>query len=125
MTNVRSTERSSRADLAECLNAFQMGQMFFSSEFPSNDSDFQVISEKFLSHCAGNFENCLVFEIESTIIIVHYNDTFIISAVLVPYIARIVSLKNLFINSYHGHTLICKSGCHEYITTSLMRAQAT
>ncbi|XP_015124698.1 UHRF1-binding protein 1-like [Diachasma alloeum] len=53
VTNVRSTERSSRADLAECLNAFQMGQMFFSTEFPCKDSDFHVISEKFLSHCAG------------------------------------------------------------------------
>ncbi|XP_011309314.1 UHRF1-binding protein 1-like [Fopius arisanus] len=53
VTNVRSTERSSRADLAECLNAFQMGQMFYSSEFPSKDTDFRVIPEKFLSHCAG------------------------------------------------------------------------
>ncbi|XP_015435218.1 PREDICTED: UHRF1-binding protein 1 [Dufourea novaeangliae] len=53
ITNVRSTERSSRADLAQCLNAFQMGQMFFSSEFPNKMDDFHVITDKFLAHCAS------------------------------------------------------------------------
>ncbi|XP_011698292.1 PREDICTED: UHRF1-binding protein 1 isoform X3 [Wasmannia auropunctata] len=53
ITNVRSTERSSRADLAQCLNAFQMGQMFFGAEFPSKSSDFHVVTDKFLAHCAG------------------------------------------------------------------------
>ncbi|XP_053985581.1 bridge-like lipid transfer protein family member 3B isoform X2 [Hylaeus volcanicus] len=53
ITNVRSTERSSRADLAQCLNAFQMGQMFFSTEFPNKSSDFHVVTDKFLSHCAA------------------------------------------------------------------------
>ncbi|XP_051166557.1 UHRF1-binding protein 1 isoform X2 [Leptopilina boulardi] len=53
ITNVRSTERSSRADLAQCLNAFQMGQMFFGTEFPNNPEDFHVVTEKFLQHCAG------------------------------------------------------------------------
>ena len=53
ITNVRSTERSSRADLAQCLNAFQMGQMFFGAEFPSQTGDFHVVTEKFLQHCAG------------------------------------------------------------------------
>ncbi|KYQ54512.1 UHRF1-binding protein 1-like protein, partial [Trachymyrmex zeteki] len=42
ITNVRSTERSSRADLAQCLNAFQMGQMFFGAEFPSTDNIRQI-----------------------------------------------------------------------------------
>ncbi|XP_024881822.1 UHRF1-binding protein 1-like isoform X1 [Temnothorax curvispinosus] len=53
ITNVRSTERSSRADLAQCLNAFQMGQMFFGAEFPSKSGDFHVVTDKFLAHCAG------------------------------------------------------------------------
>ncbi|XP_025997064.1 UHRF1-binding protein 1-like isoform X2 [Solenopsis invicta] len=53
ITNVRSTERSSRADLAQCLNAFQMGQMFFGAEFPSKSGDFHVVTDKFLVHCAG------------------------------------------------------------------------
>ncbi|EFN69653.1 UHRF1-binding protein 1-like [Camponotus floridanus] len=53
ITNVRSTERSSRSDLAQCLNAFQMGQMFFGAEFPSKSEDFHVVTDKFLAHCGG------------------------------------------------------------------------
>jgi len=53
ITNVRSTERSSRADLAQCLNAFQMGQMFFGAEFPSKSGDFHVVTDKFLAHCGS------------------------------------------------------------------------
>lgn len=53
ITNVRSNERSSRADLAQCLNAFQMGQMFFGSEFPNKPFDFHAVTDKFLEHCAG------------------------------------------------------------------------
>ncbi|XP_012273649.1 UHRF1-binding protein 1 [Orussus abietinus] len=53
LTNVRSTDNSSRADLAQCLNAFQMGQMFFGTEFPSKQGDFRVVAEKFVEHCAG------------------------------------------------------------------------
>lgn len=54
ITNVRSVERSSRADLAQCLNAFQTGQMFFGTEFPNIEGDFNVVTEKFLEHSAGN-----------------------------------------------------------------------
>ncbi|XP_006559911.2 UHRF1-binding protein 1 isoform X2 [Apis mellifera] len=53
ITNVRCTERSSRTDLAQCVNAFQMGQMFFSTEFPNRSNDFHVLTDKFLAHCAG------------------------------------------------------------------------
>ncbi|CAK9832841.1 UHRF1-binding protein 1-like [Anthophora retusa] len=53
ITNVRSTERSSRADLAQCLNAFQMGQMFFGAEFPNKSDDIHVLTDKFFAHCAG------------------------------------------------------------------------
>ena len=55
ITNFRATEGSSNADLAQCLNAFQMGQLFFAQEFPNKNGDFRVISDKFLDHCAGNF----------------------------------------------------------------------
>ncbi|KAK2582855.1 hypothetical protein KPH14_008937 [Odynerus spinipes] len=53
ITNVRSVERSSRADLAQCLNTFQVGQMFFGAEFPSKEGDYHVVTDKFLAHCAG------------------------------------------------------------------------
>ncbi|XP_058804572.1 bridge-like lipid transfer protein family member 3B isoform X2 [Phymastichus coffea] len=53
ITNVRSSEVSSRDDLAQCLHAFQMGQMFYGSEFPNKSGDFNAVSEKFLEHCAG------------------------------------------------------------------------
>ncbi|CAL7948868.1 unnamed protein product [Xylocopa violacea] len=53
ITNVRSAERSSRADLAQCLNAFQMGQMFFGTDFPNRSDDFHVLTDKFFAHCAG------------------------------------------------------------------------
>lgn len=46
-------DRSSRVDLAQCLNAFQMGQMFFGTEFPNKSNDFNVVTDKFLEHCAG------------------------------------------------------------------------
>lgn len=57
ITNVRTCEKSSRADLAECLNAFQMGQMFFSTDFPSKESDLHVITEKLINHSAGTDNN--------------------------------------------------------------------
>ncbi|XP_034939434.1 UHRF1-binding protein 1-like [Chelonus insularis] len=54
LTNVRSIDdKSSRANLADCLNAFRMGQMFFSTDFPYKKNDHQVITDKFLGHCAG------------------------------------------------------------------------
>ncbi|KAG8035486.1 hypothetical protein G9C98_006932 [Cotesia typhae] len=54
LTNVRSADsKSSRTDLAECLNALQMGQMFFSSDFPSNKNDYHIVTDRFSRHCAG------------------------------------------------------------------------
>ncbi|CAG5077279.1 Similar to Uhrf1bp1l: UHRF1-binding protein 1-like (Mus musculus) [Cotesia congregata] len=48
LTNVRSADsKSSRTDLAECLNALQMGQMFFSSDFPSNKNDYHIVTDRF------------------------------------------------------------------------------
>lgn len=50
ITNVRSLEQSSRADLAKCVDSFHMGSLFFSSEFPSQPSDFYLVTQKFLDH---------------------------------------------------------------------------
>ncbi|XP_046394074.1 UHRF1-binding protein 1 isoform X3 [Ischnura elegans] len=54
ITNMRSPELGSLADLSICLNAFQEGRLFFGgSTFPSQNSDFQVVIDKFLSHLNG------------------------------------------------------------------------
>ncbi|KAF7989984.1 hypothetical protein HCN44_008658 [Aphidius gifuensis] len=53
ITNVRTCDKSSRANLAECLNAFQMGQMFYTTEFPSTANDYNVITEKLINHSSG------------------------------------------------------------------------
>jgi hypothetical protein len=50
VTNVRSLEQSSRADLAKCVDSFHMGSLFFGSDFPSQPSDFYVVTQKFLDH---------------------------------------------------------------------------
>lgn len=50
ITNVRSLEQSSRADLAKCVDSFHMGSLFFGSEFPSEASDFYIVTQKFLDH---------------------------------------------------------------------------
>ncbi|XP_063909988.1 bridge-like lipid transfer protein family member 3B isoform X3 [Zophobas morio] len=50
ITNVRSLEQSSRADLAKCVDSFHMGSLFFGSEFPSRGTDFYVVTQKFLDH---------------------------------------------------------------------------
>lgn len=64
ITNVRSAERSSRADLAQCVNAFQMGQMFFATDFPNRSNDFHILTDKFLAHCAGkSFVHKYIFHI--------------------------------------------------------------
>lgn len=42
ITNVRSLEQSSRADLAKCVDSFHMGSLFFGSEYPSRPEDFCV-----------------------------------------------------------------------------------
>lgn len=50
ITNVRSLEQSSRADLAKCADSFHMGSLFFGSEFPSEPNDFYIVTQKFLDH---------------------------------------------------------------------------
>lgn len=50
ITNVRSLEQSSRADLAKCVDSFHMGSLFFGSEFPSGPQDFYIVTQKFLDH---------------------------------------------------------------------------
>ncbi|XP_022906277.1 bridge-like lipid transfer protein family member 3B isoform X2 [Onthophagus taurus] len=50
ITNVRSLEQSSRADLAKCVDSFHMGSLFFGSDFPSKSNDFYIVTQKFLDH---------------------------------------------------------------------------
>lgn len=50
ITNIRSLEQSSRADLAKCVDSFHMGSLFFGSEFPSKPNDFYVVTQKFIDH---------------------------------------------------------------------------
>lgn len=50
ITNVRSLEQSSRADLAKCVDSFHMGSLFFGTEFPSQTNDIYIVTQKFLDH---------------------------------------------------------------------------
>ncbi|GLV35400.1 uncharacterized protein CBL_01450 [Carabus blaptoides fortunei] len=53
ITNVRSLEQSSRADLAKCVDSFHMGSLFFGSDFPSQPNDYYIVTQKFLDHIAA------------------------------------------------------------------------
>jgi hypothetical protein len=57
VTNVRSMEHSSRADLAKCVDTYQLGSLFYGADFPALPDDYHVVTEKFLSHVAGKI-NC-------------------------------------------------------------------
>ncbi|XP_024085881.1 UHRF1-binding protein 1-like isoform X2 [Cimex lectularius] len=50
ISNVRSSDGCSRADLAKCVNALQLGSLFFGNEFPVKEGDFAVIPDKFIDH---------------------------------------------------------------------------
>lgn len=67
VTNVRSIEQSSRADLAKCVDSFHMGSLFFGSDFPSDSSDFYIVTQKFLDHISAkdNIRN-LPSELDTT-----------------------------------------------------------
>lgn len=47
---MRSLEKSSRADLAKCVDSFHMGSLFFGTEFPSQTNDIYIVTQKFLDH---------------------------------------------------------------------------
>ncbi|KAJ4435634.1 hypothetical protein ANN_18250 [Periplaneta americana] len=53
VTNVRSMEHSSRADLAKCIDTYQLGSLFYGAEFPALQDDYHVVTNKFLKHVAG------------------------------------------------------------------------
>lgn len=53
ITNVRSLEHSSRADLAKCVDSFHMGSLFFGTDFPSQQNDYYIVTQKFLDHIAA------------------------------------------------------------------------
>lgn len=56
ISNVRSADCCSRADLAKCIYASQLGSLFYGCEFPVNESDQVVITNKFIDHihCKDN-----------------------------------------------------------------------
>uniref|UniRef100_A0A8D8ST28 UHRF1-binding protein 1-like n=2 Tax=Cacopsylla melanoneura TaxID=428564 RepID=A0A8D8ST28_9HEMI len=55
LTNTRSTEWGcSRADLAKCIHACQLGSLFYASGFPATTSDFRLVTEKFSKHAEGS-----------------------------------------------------------------------
>jgi hypothetical protein len=56
LTNVRSMEHSSRADLAKCIDMYQLGSLFYGAEFPSLTDDYHVVTDKFLKHAAGELK---------------------------------------------------------------------
>jgi len=53
LSNYRSLETGSRADLATALDKFQQSSMFFGGSFPCNSSDPSIVCEKFWSHATG------------------------------------------------------------------------
>ncbi|KAK7794549.1 hypothetical protein R5R35_009669 [Gryllus longicercus] len=53
VTNVRTLEHSSRADLAKCVDTFQLGSLFYGADFPAVFSDYNVVTEKFFQHLRG------------------------------------------------------------------------
>ncbi|KAL1129939.1 hypothetical protein AAG570_012883 [Ranatra chinensis] len=50
ISNVRSADSCSKADLAKCINASQLGSLFYNNEFPAKEGDFTVVNEKFIKH---------------------------------------------------------------------------
>ncbi|XP_073986292.1 bridge-like lipid transfer protein family member 3B isoform X2 [Rhodnius prolixus] len=50
VSNVRSSDTCSRADLAKAIHAAQLGTLFLGTEFPVKSTDFQVITDKFIDH---------------------------------------------------------------------------
>lgn len=53
LTNIRETG-SSRADLANALHSLQEGSLVFSSEFPTQEDDISVVTDRILAHVSGN-----------------------------------------------------------------------
>lgn len=53
LTNIRETG-SSRADLANALHSLQEGSLVFTSDFPTQDDDISVVTDRILAHVSGN-----------------------------------------------------------------------
>lgn len=62
LTNIRETG-SSRADLANALHSLQEGSLVFTSEFPTQDDDISVVTDRILAHVSGSL-NFLEAEFE-------------------------------------------------------------
>ncbi|XP_068141521.1 bridge-like lipid transfer protein family member 3B isoform X2 [Drosophila tropicalis] len=58
LTNIREMG-SSRADLAQALHSLQEGSLVFGSEFPSNEGDMCIVTDRILSHVAASDVNMM------------------------------------------------------------------
>lgn len=54
ITNVRSADQTSRANLEKCIDSFQLCSLFFNGDFPSLSTDFPLVTEKFIHHVTGS-----------------------------------------------------------------------
>lgn len=54
LTNTRSSEWGcSRADLAKCIHACQLGSLFYTAGFPADQRDFTPVTDNFVKHAMG------------------------------------------------------------------------
>lgn len=54
LSNVRTNEHGmSRSDLANCVNGLQFASLFYSSEYPAKEEDYNPVTEKLLNHAQG------------------------------------------------------------------------
>lgn len=61
LTNIRELG-ASRADLAQALHSLQEGSLVFASEFPSKSDDLCVVTDRILSHVAGEYTQLVQFK---------------------------------------------------------------
>lgn len=59
LTNTRTVAGCSRADLAKCVHDFQLASLFDGARFPSQPTDFKVVTDKFIDHlnCSDNIRH--------------------------------------------------------------------
>lgn len=50
ITNIRSIDQASRADLAKCIDTYHLGSLFYGTDFPSESNDRYAVTDKFIKH---------------------------------------------------------------------------
>lgn len=61
VTNVRSDKQSSRYDLKKCVDLLKMCSLFFANDFPSSETDYPLVSQKFLNHLSCKYPTLLTY----------------------------------------------------------------